>query len=1046
MAIRHDTATPAVSRPQAAELETKLHTLDELLKSRALVLGDSTLLGCPAAGVDDFEEHGARAVDKYVDAAVVKLREMGLSPVDACVENPPVIGMLAPSGIHIIIQIIALNRLGYTSFLISTRLPSPAIKQLLELANCNTILTTSSFHPVLAEVQQQRPLEVLPLLMHSDYYGKDAPAFVRPYNPIKEADKVAVILHSSGSTGLPKPIFLTNKSCIAAASTNLDMRALLMSPMFHSHGFYEIFRSIYSAKPLYFCNYNLPVTRESLMRLLDAVKPDLFHCVPYIVKLLAEAEEGIRAMARMKLLLFAGSGCPDDLGDQLVAKGVNLAGNYGTTEIGRVMNSSRPEGDKAWNYLRPLPQVEEHFIMDEVAPGLYECVALAGLPSRSTTNSDDPPGSFRTRDLFTPHPTRPKLWRFSCRLDDRFTLINGEKVLPIPIEGRIRVEEIVKEAAVFGDGRTYAGLLIVKADRAAHLSDDEFIEKIWPAVEDANRRAEAFSRIPKELIVPLAADTIYPKTDKGTFIRVPMYRQFAQEIEMAYAAFEGQNNAGGTIHLEGEELEQYLLRQLKEQCDIELPSSEMDFFAAGVDSLQCIKMWSLIKRELDLGGRQVQLGQNVLYETGNIKLLARHLEGLKTGKQDEAQNELQTMEGLITKYGTFQPHVAGNAVQPEKESVLLSGVTGALGAHILSQLTAKSSIGTVWAMVRASDDAAASERLYSSLEARGMVFTAEQKAKIVPLSCNLGKPDLGLDASRINELRTGLRVVIHSAWAVNFNLPVQSFEDQHIKAVHNLIQLTLSVQTPKAARFFFCSSVSSAAGTPRPGTVIEAYVPSPAHAQNTGYARSKYVAEHITRNAMKEYGAAARVLRIGQLAGDTETGAWNTTEGIPLMIQTAVTVGALPALNEEMSWLPVDLAASTILDLSNINKENPSDRNTDADLAYHVLNPTRFHWTQQMLVSLASAGLKFDTLPTSEWLEKLRQSDRDPVKNPPIKLLGWFEGKYGAKAASSPVTGVLEYITERSKEDSVTLRSVPDVTDVSYVKKVVERLQKSWGA
>ena len=81
MAIRHDTATPAVSRPQASELETKLHTLDELLKSRAFVLGDSTLFGCPATGVDDFEEHGARDVDKYVDAAVAKLRDLGLSPV-----------------------------------------------------------------------------------------------------------------------------------------------------------------------------------------------------------------------------------------------------------------------------------------------------------------------------------------------------------------------------------------------------------------------------------------------------------------------------------------------------------------------------------------------------------------------------------------------------------------------------------------------------------------------------------------------------------------------------------------------------------------------------------------------------------------------------------------------------------------------------------------------------------------------------------------------------------------------------------------------------
>jgi thioester reductase-like protein len=201
-------------------------------------------------------------------------------------------------------------------------------------------------------------------------------------------------------------------------------------------------------------------------------------------------------------------------------------------------------------------------------------------------------------------------------------------------------------------------------------------------------------------------------------------------------------------------------------------------------------------------------------------------------------------------------------------------------------------------MVRASNDAAASERLHKSLQGRGVTLTEEQKSKVVGLSCDLSRPDLGLDSSRVSELKENLTAIIHSAWAVNFNITVQSFEDQHIKAVHNLIQLSLEVKTPKPASFFFCSSVSSAGGSPRPGVVQESYVPSPSFAQKTGYARSKYVAEHITRNAAKNVGASARVLRIGQLAGDSKIGEWNATEGIPLMIQTAVTLGALPALDE----------------------------------------------------------------------------------------------------------------------------------------------------
>lgn len=337
------------------------------------------------------------------------------------------------------------------------------------------------------------------------------------------------------------------------------------------------------------------------------------------------------------------------------------------------MNSARPVGDKAWNYLRPLPSAKPYILMDEISPGLYECVCLDGLPSKSTTNSDSPPNSFRTRDLFQKHPTEENWWKYVSRLDDRFTLINGEKVLPIPIEGRIRQEELVKEAIVFGERRSYPGVLIVKADSAACLGDAEYIETIWPAVEAANAQAESFSRIPKELVVVLPPDTQYPRTDKGTFIRVPFYHQFDKEIQTAYDNYE--NEDGGTLSLEGQELENWLLQQLKEQFDIELPSTEAEFFASGIDSLLCIQMWTLIKRKLDLGGRQAQLGQNVLYETGNISELARHLVALKMGQVDTVQDELKKMTDLVSKYSSVKAHVAGTAVNPEKDLVVSDSCT-----------------------------------------------------------------------------------------------------------------------------------------------------------------------------------------------------------------------------------------------------------------------------------------------------------------------------------------------------------------------------------
>lgn len=144
-----------------------------------------------------------------------------------------------------------------------------------------------------------------------------------------------------------------------------------------------------------------------------------------------------------------------------------------------------------------------------------------------------------------------------------------------------------------------------------------------------------------------------------------------------------------------------------------------------------------------------------------------------------------------------------------------------------------------------------------------------------------------------------------------------------------------------------------------------------------------------------------------------------------------------------MTWLPVDCAASIILDVC--KPDCAAARASDPDLVYHVLNPTRFHWTKDMLPALSAAGLQFESLPTDQWMDRLRSSDRDPKTNPPIKLLDWFESKYG-RAASTKPKGPLEYKTEKTGRDSESLGNIPSVTDDKYMGMVIDRLQKRWAA
>ncbi|KIW18118.1 hypothetical protein PV08_02406 [Exophiala spinifera] len=1125
--------SPGASRPPPSTY----WTIDGLLRSHASDSedGDRPMFAYPASGASDYEVHTVKAVDRYVDAACWWYQKQGLEAADPSLDKAPVVALLTPSCLDAIISFFALNRLGWAVLFLSTRLTAPAYVSLMDLAECTTIVAPPMYDAVIQQMrsemqQQHHQLTALPRITDSkDNYRSAAsnvdgvPSFFRAGCDLeKESKKVAWIIHSSGSTGFPKPIFITNYGCLANFQKGLGFRSFTVSPLFHSHALMEFGRAIYAKRPMYFGNHQLPVTRQNLLAALKVARPEIICAVPYVLKLLAEREEGIAELAKAKVVMYGGSPCPDPLGDELVSKGVNLAGNYGATETGFIMNSFRPPGDTEWSYMRLHRPVADHVLMDEISPGIFECVALEGLPSKVATNTSDPPGAFRTKDLFKRHPDPRKsnYWKYVSRLDDRLTLVNGEKVLPIPIEGHIRKSELVTEVAVFGYQRTVPGAIVFRSERAAAMSDNEFVESIWPRVEEANSKAETFSRIPRDLVIPRPFAEAYPRTDKGTIIRAQLYEQYKDVIERAYRHFEGgasPTSSKENLHLTLDEpaLQEFLLAKFRSDLGVPLESPDTDIFSAGVDSLQTTRICNIIKKELDLGEERNRdkLSQNVVYERGNVRALAQHLYNLRLGvddsesESDSDRAEIQIMHDLIEKYSHFTPRAvvpAGGAGKPEvltNKTVLLTGVTGGLGSILLANLLKRDDVERVYCLVRASDTVSARSRVMKALQDRELTHDLPTpfEGKIHAYPGDLSIPSLGLDAAVLAEMLSGLTHIIHSAWAVNFNLPLLSFEPQHIRGVYNLLEhVALRTSHSRPAEFYFCSSVSAASGTPKPAVVREVQVADLSHAQRMGYGRSKLVAERITDAAAKSAGCVARVLRIGQLAGDTMRAVWNDTEAIALMIRSALpsSAGCLPRLKERPSWLPVDKAAEVIEQLAlrsssasfssnhtvhgvgvggrDGGSDSVSDDEADVDVVYHIVNPCTFSFEEDLLPMLQASGAmpEFEIVDPQTWLDRLRESDGDVERNPSRKLIGYWEGKYGGDARSSKSMKTtmttmttdetmsrtetsnadsradensgLTFDTTRTVQRSSVLQGVKDPVSDGLMKRIVEVWMKKW--
>jgi long-chain acyl-CoA synthetase len=316
--------------------------------------------------------------------------------------------------------------------------------------------------------------------------GRDAPVVTHAAMPPEDGaapagalrtggglDDLATILYTSGTTGAPRGVMLTQRNLttntaamIDAVEPEDDETRLCVLPLSHIYArTCDLYCWVFRGTRLV-----LPESRETVLRDCKLARPTVLNAVPYFYQKVADGLRGALAEVSPAALRDAlggeitrcycgGAALPPEVEQFFAERQLPILSGYGLTEASPVITASHHDRYAPGTVGRPLANLEVRLAADGEIEARGESIMPGYWRNEADTRAVLADGWLHTGDLgeWDGHGNL----RIVGRKKEMLVLSTGKKVAPTRIEQLLLGSPWIEQCCVVGDGRKCLAAIVV---------------------------------------------------------------------------------------------------------------------------------------------------------------------------------------------------------------------------------------------------------------------------------------------------------------------------------------------------------------------------------------------------------------------------------------------------------------------------------------------------------------------------------------------------------------------------------------------------------